>query len=90
MEHTYINFAIICIAVTAGIFITVIKACDWLISLKYVSKDVCSQKRHEWEHCLKEDFASKETVSHLKEDMEEIKDQNNQILNILTNRGKNV
>lgn len=89
MDH-YLTIACISISATALAFFSVIKACDWLIGLKYVSKDVCSQKRHEWEHTLKEEFASKETVSHLKEDMEEIKNQNTQILNILTNRGKNV
>lgn len=71
-EH-YITFAIVCISVTALGLFGVIKACDWLIGLKYKSIADCSRTRHDWAECLKADFASKETVVNLKEDMDEMK-----------------
>ena len=71
-EH-YVTFAGMCIGLTSlGIF-GVVKACDWLIGLKYKSIADCSRTRHEWAECLKSDFASKETVSNLKDDVEEMK-----------------
>ncbi len=71
-EH-YITFAGVCISITAlGIF-GVIKACDWLIGLKYKTIADCSKTRHDWADCLKKEFASKEVVSNLKEDMDEMK-----------------
>lgn len=71
-EH-YITFAIVCICVTALGLFAVVKACDWLIGLKYKSIADCSRTRHDWAECLKADFASKETVSNLKDDFEEMK-----------------
>lgn len=71
-EH-YITFAIVCISVTALGLFGVIKACDWLIGLKYKSIADCSRTRHDWAECLKAEFASKETVVNLKEDMDEMK-----------------
>lgn len=71
-EH-YITFAIVCICVTALGLFGVIKACDWLIGLKYKSIADCSRTRHDWADCLKKEFASKETVVNLKEDMDEMK-----------------
>ena len=71
-EH-YITFAIVCISITALGLFGVIKACDWLIGLKYKTIADCSRTRHDWAECLKADFASKETVSNLKDDFEEMK-----------------
>lgn len=71
-EH-YITFAIVCISVTALGLFAIVKACDWLIGLKYKSIADCSRTRHDWAECLKADFASKETVVNLKEDMDEMK-----------------
>lgn len=71
-EH-YITFAIVCISVTALGLFAIVKACDWLIGLKYKSIADCSRTRHDWAECLKAEFASKETVVNLKEDMDEMK-----------------
>ena len=82
MEH-YITIAAFSIGVTfLGIF-TVIKSCDWLIGLKYKTKDECSKTRRAWEEKLKEDFAKKETVINLKEDMDELKTTVNDIHKIV-------
>lgn len=72
LEH-YITFASLCIGATALGMFAIIKACDWLIGLKYKSISDCSHTRHDWAECLKADFASKETVSNLKEDMDDMK-----------------
>ena len=63
--------------------IALFKVADWLIGLKYKSKDECSQTRHEWSAKIQHDYASRESLENLKEDMHEIKTQNSKILNIL-------
>ena len=81
-EH-YITFATICISATALVMFAIIKACDWLIGLKYKSIADCSRTRHDWENCLKTDFASKETVKNMKEDMDEMKNKINDIHDVI-------
>lgn len=81
-EH-YITFAGVCIGLTSlGIF-GVVKACDWLIGLKYKTIADCSKTRHDWAECLKSDFASKETVKNMKEDMDEMKGKINDIHDVI-------
>ena len=63
--------------------IALFKVADWLIGLKYKSKDECSKTRHEWAEKMQHDYASRESLENLKEDMHEIKTQNSKILNIL-------
>ncbi|MGN0014794.1 MAG: hypothetical protein ACI37T_05190 [Candidatus Gastranaerophilaceae bacterium] len=82
MEH-YITIACVSISATALVFFAIIKACDWLIGLKYKSIAECSKTRHEWAECLKTDYASKETVSNLKEDMDEMKCKINDIHDVI-------
>lgn len=82
MEN-YLTIACMSIAATAFVFFGIIKACDWLIGLKYKSIAECSKTRHEWAECMKTDYASKETVSNLKEDMDEMKDKINDIHNVI-------
>lgn len=81
-EH-YITFAIVCICVTALGLFAVVKACDWLIGLKYKSIADCSHTRHNWAECLKKEFASKETVVNLKEDMDEMKSKIDDIHDVI-------
>ena len=82
MEH-YITIAISTIGVTLiGIF-GVIKACDWLISLKYRSKEECSHTCHELISSIKDDFATKSSVNNMKEDMKELKDKVNDIHDVI-------
>ena len=69
--------------------IALFKVADWLISLKYKSKDECSKTRHEWAEKMQHDYASRESLENLKEDMHEIKIQNSQILNILMGNNEN-
>ena len=63
--------------------IALFKVADWLIGLKYKSKEECSKTRHEWSAKMQHDYASRESLENLKEDMHEIKTQNSKILNIL-------
>ncbi len=88
-EH-YITFATICISATALVMFAIIKACDWLIGLKYktifdCSKDYqCLEKSLKADlNCLKTDFASKETVKNMKEDMDEMKNKINDIHDVI-------
>lgn len=81
-EH-YVTFAMICIGITALGLYSVIKACDWLIGLKYKTISDCSKTRHEWSECLKVDYASKETVANMKEDMDEMKNKINDIHGVI-------
>ena len=81
-EH-YVTFAMVCIGVTALGLYAIIKACDWLIGLKYKTISDCSKTRHEWSECLKVDYASKETVVNMKEDMDEMKDKINDIHKVI-------
>ena len=69
--------------------IALFKVADWLIGLKYKSKDECSKTRHEWAEKMQHDYASRESLENLKEDMHEIKIQNSQILNILMGNNEN-
>ena len=82
MEH-YITIAAASITTTALVFFAVIKACDWLIGLKYKTITDCSKTRHEWAECMKTDYASRETVSNLKEDMDEMKQKINDIHDVI-------
>ena len=82
MEN-YFVVACTSISATALIFFTLIKACDWLISLKYKSILECSKTRHNWAECMKSDFASKESVSNIKEDMDEMKHKINDIHDVI-------
>lgn len=82
MEH-YLTVACVSIAATSLVFFAIIKACDWLIGLKYKSIVDCSKTRHDWAECLKADFASKETVKNMKEDMVEMKDKINDIHDVI-------
>lgn len=82
MEH-YITIAAASITATVLVFFAVIKACDWLIGLKYKTITDCSKTRHEWADSMKTDFASRETVSNLKEDMDEMKCKINDIHDVI-------
>ena len=85
MEQQYFSLVTAIIMLTAiGVF-GFIKGCDWLIGLKYKTKDDCSATRHAWEKQLREEFAKKETVVNLKEDMAEMKDKINDIHKIVLN-----
>lgn len=93
MEHYFI-VACTSISATALIFFALIKGCDWLISLKYKSISECSKTRHEWAECMKCDYATKESVSNIKEDMDEMKhkidDIHGVIMKITIENNKNV
>ena len=78
MEH-YVTVAVSAVGATfLGIF-TLIKSCDWLISLKYLSKDLFKK---EIEH-LSEKFATVESHKNLKEDIDEIKSKLNDIHDVI-------
>lgn len=81
----YLTFAATCIGITTLGLFGVIKACDWLIGLKYKSIADCSHSRHDWAGCLKKEFASKETVGNLKEDMDEMKNKIDDIHDVIMN-----
>ena len=83
MVDHYITIAIGCIMCTVLGLVGVIKACDWLIGLKYKTITDCSKTRHDWAGCMKTDYASKETVNNLKEDMDEMKDKINDIHRVI-------
>lgn len=82
MEN-YITIACVSISATAFVFFGIIKACDWLIGLKYKSISECSKTRREWADSIKAEYASKETVSNLKEDMDEMKCKINDIHDVI-------
>jgi len=80
------HFAIISLIGTGSIvtvLIGIIKAADWLIGLKYLTKDdynlsisqVCSE--------LSSKFATVESHNYLKEDIDEIKDKLNDIHGVI-------
>lgn len=92
MEYNYaqhlLAIATFVMAGTALMLFAIIKSCDWLIGLKYKTIKDCSLTRHEWNCELKEDYASSESLQHVKEDLQEIKSQNSEILHIITERMK--
>lgn len=61
----------------------IIKAADWLISLKYKTKDDCSATRHDWAEIIRSDYASKESVNNLMQDTEEIKQKLDDIYKVV-------
>jgi len=87
MENiSHIHFAVISILGTGSIVAVltgIIKAADWLISLKYLTKDdyniyiaqVCSE--------LSAKFATVESHNYLKEDIDEIKNKLNDIHGVI-------
>lgn len=82
MEN-YLTIACVCISATAFVFFGIIKACDWLIGLKYLSKDKYAS---EMEHFCKEmtkKFATIESHKYLKEDIDEIKSKLNDVHDVI-------
>lgn len=73
MEQQYFTFTATLILLIVGGLIGIIKSLDWLISLKYKTKDDCSATRHAWEKQLREEFAKKEAVQNVKEDVDDIR-----------------
>lgn len=82
MEH-YTTVALSAIGATfLGIF-TIIKSCDWLISLKYLSKDLYKKDMETLSEKLSSKFATVESHKHLKEDIDEIKTKLNDIHEVI-------
>lgn len=79
MEHTYLQFAVICIAGASVILISVFKGIDWLIGLKYLSKDKFAKELEHFSEEITKKFATIESHKYLKEDIDEIKSKLNDI-----------
>jgi hypothetical protein len=82
MEH-YVTIA--CVSVSAtflGLF-AIIKSCDWLISLKYLTKDNFELELKKFSEKNLKSFASVESHQNLKEDMSEIKSKLDDIHNVI-------
>lgn len=65
-----------------GIF-TIIKSCDWLISLKYLSKDCFMKELKILSDNFSAKFATIESHKYLKEDIDEIKSKLNDIHDVI-------
>lgn len=77
MEH-YVTFACFCMALTALGLFGIVKACDWLIGLKYISKDNYKAEMLHFSEDLTK-LATIESHNYLKEDIDEIKSKLNDI-----------
>lgn len=77
-EH-YVTFALMCVGITALGLFGIIKACDWLIGLKYISKDSHKADLEQFSRDLTKKFATIESHNYLKEDITEIKSKLNDI-----------
>ena len=64
LEH-YITFAVVCIGITSLGLFGVIKACDWLIGLKYISKDDYKSEIEDFSKDLTKKFATIESHNYL-------------------------
>lgn len=83
MENYFIHFAVICIVITAGILISFIKTCDWLINLKYLSKDKFNKEIEIFSKEMTRKFATIESHKYLKEDIDEIKSKLNDVHDVI-------
>lgn len=81
-EH-YITFAVVCIGITSLGLFGVIKACDWLIGLKYISKDDYKSEIEDFSKDLTKKFATIESHNYLKEDINEIKSKIDDIHDVI-------
>lgn len=82
LEH-YITFAVVCIGITSLGLFGVIKACDWLIGLKYISKDDYKSEIEDFSKDLTKKFATIESHNYLKEDINEIKSKIDDIHDVI-------
>ena len=82
LEH-YITFAVVCIGITSLGLFGVIRACDWLIGLKYISKDDYKSEIEDFSKDLTKKFATIESHNYLKEDINEIKSKIDDIHDVI-------
>lgn len=82
MEH-YLTIACVSISATAFVFFGIIKACDWLIGLKYLSKDKFAKELEHFSEEITKKFATIESHKYLKEDIDEIKTKLNDIHDVI-------
>lgn len=75
VEH-YLTFAATCIGITTLGLFGVIKTCDWLIGLKYKTKDACVGSCADLKREIETECASESDVQHIKEDLADIKHKN--------------
>ena len=83
--HVTITLACFIMAATAIGLFGIIKGCDWLIGLKYLSKDDYKEETAHLNEDLAKKFATVESHRYLKEDMDEIKTKLNDIHSVIMN-----
>ncbi len=83
-QHLYTgSVALIGVWLIVGAIIGFIKAADWLIGLKYKTKDCCSSTMADFCMELSKKFATIESHNYLKEDIDEIKMKLNDIHDVV-------